>query len=239
MARTYEEQTEERAEERREGFRSTVTSLPDSFDMERLSNIVRAVPDSLVPGESDRRNQVREDARNSFRNALSDLLGGQSGSTLNDVDEMLSDLNEVDLQSLSDIQVQRVMAQSMIAQTNAIRGLLEAQITSATIQDSIATAVEPPSAITISGTNEIAKSDTPQSVVPNTEDRSIPVRELMIRADEDNSAPIYFGDDDISPEDGFMLRPGESESFELDFRDSSLYMAGANEGDEIQLLGVF
>lgn len=239
MPRTYEQETEERAEERREGFRSTVPDLPDSFDFERLSNIVRAVPGDLVPGESERRNKVRQDARNSFRDALSDLLGGQSGSTLNDVDDMLSELNDVDIESLSDLQLRRLMAQSLIAQTNAIRGILEAQITSATIQDSIATAVEPPAGITVSGTNEIDKEDTPQPVVPNTKERSIPVREMMIRADEDNSSPIYFGDDDISPEDGFMLRPGESQSFELDFRDSSLYMAGATEGDEIQLLGVF
>lgn len=239
MARTYEERVREQAEEKKEGFRTNVPDLPDEISLERLSSIVRAVPGDLAPGESERRNRARSDARESFKSALSDLLGVQSGSTLEDVDSVVQELNGVDVESLSDVNLQRVMAQAQIAQANALRGILEAEITSATILDTIATATEPPVGITISGSNEIGTQDEPQPVVPGTEDRSVPVRRLLIRADEDNSAPIYFGDDNISPEDGFMLRPGESEPFELDFRDTTLYMSGEEEGDEIQLLGVF
>jgi hypothetical protein len=238
MARTFEEVTREKAEELKEGLRSIGPGPPEGFDGSGLANIVRSVPDSLRPNVGDERRQAeRTIARENFREALSRLLGGELDTDLRDLNSLIRELNNFDYSNATPIQEATLKAN--LAQSLALKGILEAQVTSATIQDSIASSVEPPAGITISGTNEIADADAPQTVVPQATDREIPVRKLYLRASPDNEADIYFGDDQVAPEAGFVLTPGEAEVFPLDFRESSLYMASSEEGPEIQLMGVF
>lgn len=237
MARTFEEQTREEAEEAQEGLRSIGPGLPEGFDWSGLANIVRAIPELLKPGAGRNRERRRAEERQSFRELLSELLGESIGSDFFDIDEALAELNELEFPDASPID--QAIFQANLTQANTLKGILEAEVTMATILDSIATAVEPPVGITVSGTNQIDDADTPESVIPNAADKEIPVKHLWIRASPDNTGPVYFGDDKTQPEDGFMLTPGEAESFQLDFREDALFMAAENEGETVQLLGVF
>lgn len=95
--------------------------------------------------------------------------------------------------------------------------------------------VSPPSTVTVSGTNVIDDADEPQQVI----EQSVPTRLLHIRADPENTEDIYFGDSDVEPQSGFVLRPGEARLMQIDYRNESLYMASESEDQVVQLLGVF
>lgn len=102
----------------------------------------------------------------------------------------------------------------------------------------IANSVEPRDNIVISGTNAIEAADNPEPVVPKTDEVDIPTRQLLIKADSDNNRSIAFGDDTISPENGFVLRSGESIFIDIDLRGEELYMASEAAGQEVNLLGL-
>lgn len=98
-------------------------------------------------------------------------------------------------------------------------------------------AVEPPSLITVSGTNPINNTGSPQVVIPSSDEADIPTKKLIIRADPDNDAKIAFGDDQVSPASGFILRPGGSIVLPINTAEDQLYMAG-DAGDQVQLIGL-
>lgn len=129
------------------------------------------------------------------------------------------------LEGLDNTGLLQVIAQTLIEQLN--------------VQIDIANAVEPPTTITVTGTEAIDEADVPQLVVPQSDNGNIPTRTIFIRNDPDNSEKIYFGDDEVVPQDGFVLGVGEYIIFPLDLRESQLWMACEDADEVVQLLGVF
>lgn len=138
---------------------------------------------------------------------------GQLGFDLN-----ISGLSQMDTRGLLE-----VMARVNIAQL-------------ATMMD-IADNIEPFSTITVSGTNAIDNANTEQPVVPQSDTEAIPTRTLFIRASPRNNKPIYFGDDEVQPNSGFVLRAGEFIIWETDLRGEELWMASESDGQIVQLMG--
>lgn len=122
------------------------------------------------------------------------------------------------------------------------RGLMEVlvrvNVAQLAAQFDIADAVEPFTTITVSGTNAIEDADTAEVAVPESDDQQIPTRVLFVRASPDNDNKIYFGDDGVQPNSGFVLRPGEFIVYETDLRGEELYMASEEAGEVVQLLGM-
>lgn len=102
----------------------------------------------------------------------------------------------------------------------------------------IADAVEPFSNVTISGVNAIDDPDTAEPVVPQSDSEDIPTRVLFIRASTQNNKKLYLGDDEVQPQSGYMLGPGEFITWELDLRGEEIYMAAGESGERVQLLGM-
>lgn len=102
----------------------------------------------------------------------------------------------------------------------------------------IADAVEPFQSITVSGVNAINDAGVPEPVVPESDQQAIPTRSLFMRADENNDNKIYIGDDEVAPNTGLVLAPGEFYVMESDLRAEELYMASDESGQTIQLLGL-
>lgn len=144
-------------------------------------------------------------------------IGGNRGQL--DLDLSFDDLSE-----LSDSSLLQVIARVNIAQLAALFD--------------IADAVEPFSTITVSGVNAIDDANTAQPVVPRSDTEAIPTRTLFMRADENNNDSIYIGDDEVEPQSGLILGPGEFYVAESDLRAEEFWMASETEGQEIQLLGL-
>lgn len=144
-------------------------------------------------------------------------VGGGRGEIGVDID-----LDELD--SLDNSGLLQVIARVNIAQLSAMFD--------------IASAVEPFSTITVSGVNAIQDADVPEPVVPQSDQTKIPTRTLFMRASTDNDAPIYIGDDEVEPQSGLVLYPGEFYAMESDLRADEFWMASSEEGEVIQLLGL-
>lgn len=130
-----------------------------------------------------------------------------------------------DLEGLNETGLLQVIAQTLIEQLN--------------VQIDVANAVEPPTAITVSGTNAIDQAEEAELVVPQSDSSNIPTRTLFIRNDINNSSSIFFGDDEVQPQDGFVLVVGEWISIPFDLRQNQLWMASEEADQVVQLLGVF
>lgn len=231
MVKTFDESREET--EDRTDRSPQIDNLEDIRDV-LIPSIAKPFPDAV----EERKNR-REDRIIDLRSELSVMLQGLSGTDLSEADEILSELNDIDYTQLGQTESMRLMAQSNALIATQMRALIETFTSSLVFLDDIATAVEPAAGITVSGSNDTSDPGVPEPVIPQSDSNTIPTRNLFIRASDTNSENIYFGDDAVSPSDGFMLRPGESHSISLDFRDSVLYMASSEEGQEIQLMGVF
>lgn len=122
------------------------------------------------------------------------------------------------------------------------RGLLEVQaramITMVTALFDVADAVEPMTTVTVSGTNAIESPYNAEPVIPESDRQMVPTRTIFIRADRNNSEPIAFGDDAVSPQSGFILESGESITIELDLRNVRIWMASDEAGQQVHLLGM-
>lgn len=122
------------------------------------------------------------------------------------------------------------------------RGLLEIQarvmISSLAALFDIADAVEPVSTVTVSGSNAISVAYNAEPVIPESDQQMVPTRTIFVRADRNNDEPIAFGDDGVSPESGFILESGESITIDLDLRETQLWMASDESGQEVHLLGM-
>lgn len=122
------------------------------------------------------------------------------------------------------------------------RGLLEVQaramITMLTAMFDVADAVEPMSTVTVSGTNAISVPYNPEPVIPESDRQMVPTRTIFIRADRNNGEPIAFGDDGVAPQSGFILESGESITIDLDLRNTQIWMAADERGQQVHLLGM-
>lgn len=102
----------------------------------------------------------------------------------------------------------------------------------------IAAAVEPLKGIVISGTNAISSAETAEPVVPESDETDIATRRLFLKASDDNNKDIYFGDDEVAPETGFSLAPGEGIELDIDLRLQVLWMASADSGQQVDIIGL-
>lgn len=145
-----------------------------------------------------------------------------------DAEELLNTIASIMIRS---VQVQTVMLSIMRA---------EAQLLGRANQnlDSIDFNLRPYSAITVSGTNSIEEADSPELVVPDSEDTEVPTRTLFVRASTSNKADIFIGDDEVAPSSGYRLGKGEGERIDVNLVDEQLYMASRNAGQSVELLGV-
>lgn len=130
------------------------------------------------------------------------------------------DLSELDQRDLME-----VIARILIAQVAAIFD--------------IADAVEPLRGVSVSGTNALENANQAEEVVPGSSGRNVPTRALFLKASDDNNVPIYIGDDAIEPENGWKLDRGQSIVLETDLREATLFMAADEDGQEIEILGLF
>ena len=145
---------------------------------------------------------------------------------------------DMDLDGLGQTGLLQVIAELMSAQVrvNAFNSrLLAANLVT---QFDIADAVEPMSGIVVSGTNAIESADVAQPVIPQSDSKNIPTRSLFIRADRSNGEAIAFGDDETSPNSGFVLESGESIVIEMDLSVSVLYMASIARGQQVNIMGM-
>lgn len=123
--------------------------------------------------------------------------------------------------------------------TGLLQVIAQTLIESLNVQIDIANAVEPPSSVTVTGTEAIDNADEAQLVVPQSDSGNIPTRVLFIRNDPDNTERIYFGDNEVQPQDGFVLTVGEYIIIPIDLREIQIWMAAEQQDQVVQLLGVF
>jgi len=172
-----------------------------------------------------------------------DLVGGIDLSEIDDLEDVLNEIAGditqlgVDLGDLGQTGLLEVQARALRA--IALLTLQQSQISLQSLQAQfdILSAVEPVSAITVSGRNSIDQAGVPQPVVPQSNNTQIPTKSVYIRNSQDNNEPIAFGDDEINPDNGFILNPGESLDYPIDIRNAVLYMASSEQGAEVELLG--
>lgn len=128
------------------------------------------------------------------------------------------------LQAMNQRQLLEVVARIMLAQ---LASSLD-----------IADSVDSSRSITVSGTNVIEYANTAEVVVPESDTTNIPSRTLFVQSDPANSEDIYFGDDKVSPNSGFVLSPGDSMNVGIDLRQTQLYMSSSKSGEQVNLLGL-
>lgn len=136
----------------------------------------------------------------------------------------IGDINIGELSELDNQQILEVLVRVNIAMLNSLLN----------IEDYTSSY----SNITVSGTNAINAADTPEPVVPQSDQSDIPTRILGIRSDTNNTDSIAFGDDQVSPNNGFVLNRGEVKWMEIDLRGEALFMSSETEGQIVQLLGM-
>lgn len=157
-----------------------------------------------------------------------------------DIDSLLSGIN-LDNVSPGEGALIRLLSALLQFQTNqfqVMNVLTRLQLaTSVGIADLID--IESPlSNITVSGSNTISDANSPEPVVPDSDQGNISTNTLFIKADEKNTDPIFIGDDEVDPSSGYVLRRGEDEMIETDLRGEELYMASSQSGQIIHILGM-
>lgn len=232
-----EDEIEEKAEETRDS-RPDLSDSPVTFDGERmdeflagLENVAVPTPNELAPDGIQNRQERRV-------GESSDLLQQLLEQTNLNLDEISENINNIDLDGMGQNGLLQVIAQMQINNFQLFQAMLNTQVSTLSSTIDIADAVEPPRAITVSGVNSISNAGQAEPLVPQSNNTEILTRQLFIRADENNSSEIYIGDDEVSPDEGFMLKPGESWELPIDLRDDAYWMAGDEAGDSVQLLGV-
>jgi len=169
--------------------------------------------------------QKRQENINQF-GALIEVLQNQFG-------ELSGDLSSLDQKGLLlDIaRSNRLFLQFMST-------LLQTNVEMLSAQYDTLSAVEPFSQIVVSGLNTIENENEVAPVVPESDTVEIPSRTVFIKASPKNDGVIALGDDEVSPQDGWILRKGEYIVIDDDLGAEEIYMSGNEAGDSVELLGV-
>lgn len=200
--------------------------------------ILQPMPEGLIPSAEELREERRRNRSEELRDRISEELQEMFGMSLEEIEAILQTVQDGDLTEMSQLELLGVIAESVrnSALTNQV--ILEQQISMLSVMNDVARAVEPSPGVSVSGTNSISDAGVPEPVIANSDDQEIPTRRLWIRASADNSVGIYLGDDDVEPENGYILKPGEGITVNVNFRDSLIWMAAEEKGAEVQLFGV-
>lgn len=210
--------------------------MPETYDeaVEKKRRKERKEEAAKYGGEFDAESSIDFDGElleEKWQKLMSFLVPPQVGEGPEVGDEKLrnkrdlSNVIDVNLDKLNNAELLSVIAKSNIAQLQALFD--------------IATAVESPTAITVSGSEIITEKEQPKRVVPQSGSGEVPTRTLFIRSSTENTDKIAFGDDQVQPTGGFILAPGESITIPIDLRESDLYMASDSQDQVVNLLGVF
>lgn len=248
MAKTFEERLEELNEERNESEKRRGGD-DDEFDIvaeagidiedidelaDRLGRIALPTPGELGPDELGRERRQRE-----LRIDILQELADQLGVDLSDLQETLIDEAQTNLDLDDASQLLQLIASFLQTQNQLLGVIANTNVSQLENIIAISNDVKPATLISVSGREVIDDPDTSQPVVPESDTTDIPTNTLFIRADENNSTPIAIGDDDVDPDDGFILKPGEAQEVSIDLRDEQLFMASETDGDAVRLLGLF
>jgi hypothetical protein len=221
----------------RSSNRSSGPEVGESLQEMEFPTILVAPPsgDSFTTSATTRRTVATESRRSDIDNKLIDEFGVGVGN----IDEFIREGLEADFANMNEKEILATLAATNINQLMLDNVMLDQFTAMATFLNDIAVAVEPFSNITVSGTNSISEPDAAEPVIPNSDEQEIKVRKLFMRSSPDNDEAIWVGDDNVNPENGFVLRKGESKTIHMDSREEVLYMASKDSGNEVQLLGVF
>lgn len=230
-----ERNIEEHAEEHAEGQPAQETPVPFlGPDLEEQAAAIRTI---LEPTPET----VQEEAEEAVREVIRrNIVRRRSDSVDETISEFSTELLEVDLSELSERglleHIARIL-QLMFELHGTIAGIAVNQLDALF---NILTSVEPFSRITVSGVHvvEAGDEDTVLPVVPESDTVDIPTRILFIRASPNNSDQIAFGDDEVEPDDGFILNPGEHQVLSINLAQETLWMSAETGGDEVQLMGL-
>lgn len=248
MVKTFEERQEELAKERDESHKKR-GGESDEFDMvaeadidadtieefaDRLRRIALPAPDDLGPGERPRQRRRLE-----LRIDLVQRLADELGISLADLQEQLQQEQQANLDLQDSTQLLQLIASFLQTQNQLLGVVANTSVTQLENLISIANDVRPATLVTVSGREIIDDADVPQPVIPDSDKTDIPTKTVFIRADPDNDNPIVIGDDEVDPNDGFILQPGEAQEVRIDFRDDQLFMAADEAGEAVRLLGLF
>lgn len=250
---TFEEATEGSNRDETDSVRGIEIS-PEQFDGETIEEIASQIETVMAPGPS-----VREEGETDF--------GGNPGSItipspgvgpidipnieLGDLGEFdLSFIDETDFTNAQEVRVAQFEILTIIAEllaktvfqqqataqfTQQIAGIGQANFE---VNKRILRNAQPISRITISGTATIQDANSTTLVVPESDENSTPTRQLLIRSSVANTTRLFFGDDEVSPEAGFSLQPGEAQSLPIDLREEDLYVAADEANQVVELIGV-
>lgn len=227
MPESYEEAIEDKQretpedEEHLEGMPNYSRETRPGIDVEELEEKFEDVEDIVV--------------------SVPDFLKGEEGT--GDIDfpgqRRPIDLPEI-IQELPGLQ-QQLAIDIRNMDNMGVEGLLRIMARISVIdlitQLDIADAVAPVDSITVSGTNSTDEANQEEPVIPRADETQIPTKKLFIKASRDNDKVIWFGDDDVRPNSGFTLAPGESIIYPIDFRREVLWMSSTETGQTVELLG--
>lgn len=241
MVRTFNDARDKKRERdsRTEGRGKESRPAPEDLRNIDWPDILMPSPDAISDEGVGRRVERREEAVNRIMIDLDNALFEDIGAGIGDIENAIRDTMDLDLSQLDSRELLAVIAESSRVNSVLNNVIMEQSITQLSVLNDIATAVEPAASVTVSGINSVSRAGVPEPVVPRSDEVTVATRRLWIRASPRNSDDMYFGDDKITPGNGFVLRPGESRDVQLDFRDSILWMASNTKGDEVQLYGVF
>jgi len=246
MPKTFDDAQEGSGSEQKQGPVDTPNEFnittPKMFGGQDLESAYKTIATFLeLPNTSENRS-AKQGSNNRYRQRSDQIridLSNQTGIDFGSIASALQNLTSQDLSNASTNAILTNIAGTLHIATSYMQVQSEAQINQLSALASIMQAVQAPSSITVSGSNAINKTDEAEAVIPQSKSQSIPTRTLFIRADPDNTDDLYFGDDTIQPDNGWMLHPGESIIIDFDLRDSVLYYASSTTGQAVDLIGVF
>lgn len=236
-SRTLDQAKKSRAEKGQgdqEGIKRSKGTRPAEDDV--LRDILFPIPENLRDTPAGSRADDREERRRESKQQLNVELGEQFGIDLDDVEASLADLAQIQIQQASELEVLRFIAEGIRSMVLQNKVMLDQGSAQSVLLNDIATAVESATDITLSGTNDIDTADEAQPILRSG--RRALTRQIIIRADAQNEFPIYFGDSEVDPNDGFMLKPGEWIKLNINYRDAVVYMASEKKGETVHVLGV-
>lgn len=242
MVETYEDAQSERTErlDQTRGGEDKEYGLEDDteVDGEVLSETFDKVETILETGDR-RGEQPGIDIPEGRSQNITVNLENATGVDLGSLASAIEGIANEDLSGATRTQILANMAKSLQAITKtsilSVRTQIEQQAALLTILEN----VSPASTITVSGIVNIEEPETPQPVVPDSDDKEIPTRQLIVKAHPNNSDPIYFGDSEVEPEAGFILERGEVQTIDLSLKKNALYMAAEDTGNSVSVIGWF
>lgn len=234
--KTFDETVDEQAETRGEDV-----EVSSDYDLEEIRTkfgnfVTRAVPEGLLEDAQSARQERRDRELDRVSRNIDIFLG--EDLSIEDFRRSLNDLFEADLENANRLELLQVLAQASVVQTGIQLAGLQSNIEQIAELVQIREGTRPSINITISGTSVIETPNASQPVIPDSDDQNYDVTTLYIRSYPSNTEPIYFGDDGVVPESGFVLERGESIKVDMDFNDTEIYMASEEEGAQVGIMGV-